>query len=71
MISRSQRLTATVRCNRHQDDDGTSRRVWCSPARLAPGHGNHVRTPDRLSTALGPIQRNKRRQIRSQESCVS
>ena len=47
------RAPPTVLCNRHASGDCTSIRVWCSHMRLAPTHGNHVRTRHRGLTAPG------------------
>jgi hypothetical protein len=51
MISRSQSIVSRALCTRHQQDDCTSRRVWCGPTGLAPAPGNPVRIRDRLPTA--------------------
>jgi hypothetical protein len=69
-MARSQRVPSTVRCTRHQADNGTSRRGWCRYARVAPGHGNHVSTPDRLSIAPGPIQRKNGKNPLSVSVCL-
>jgi hypothetical protein len=60
IMARSQRRTATRLCHHRVSDDGTSRSVWCSQACLAPGHGHHVRTPDRRLKTLALPRRKKR-----------
>jgi hypothetical protein len=60
IMARSQRRTATRLCHHRVSDDGTSRSVWCSQACLAPGHGHHLRTPDRRLKTLALPRRKKR-----------
>src|SRR5262245_54718610 len=69
-MSRSQRITPRVLCTRHVGGDSTSRRVWCSHARLAPVHGNEVRTRDRPSTAPEPLQRKNEKRPLSGAVCL-